>query len=229
MRYRISVSKIDQLRSYMDEEYNTTQQDVIDYLKGTKAFTPAMTLGTAFHSLVEMNHRDVEICEDPKHGTIFKVKVPELQYPMTFTAGQAKPAVEFAAAHRGAIYETPVEKEVHISGVDVLITGRVDMIEGRSGRDIKTGKYNLDVDQRYRSSQWRFYTWILGLKDFHYDNFRLLLADSNAGPIMIGSEYESVSFDTYDGIEADCLRYLASLIDFARMHDLMSYLEEKKK
>ena len=226
MNLRISVSRIEQFRKYLDEEYNgfITQQSVIDDIRGVSIRKPAMILGLAYHALLEWDRKSIEmIPTENSDGDTARVRTPDMDTHIDFHPNLVQPALQYRLDHPHMIHEVPVTKRIKVGGFNITISGRIDGLEGFEGRDAKTGDRGMDVDLWGRSYQWKYYCWMAGLLRFHYDIFQFIYERKQ----LIGVKYDTFDFKPNMGNENDCIRLVERFLDFCQQHKLMDFLIDK--
>ncbi len=178
----IRVTTIEAFRRYIQQSeydnYEITEQSVIDNI--TQEFTgnEYTRIGTAFHSIVETGKPQ---CAKVEPGTrMFLYYGREQTEPVPagrsfdidgnnviLDVPQCRMALDYRNEHEGAFHEVRMFKDYG----EAIVTGKADMIDGLEIRDIKT-KFSTPRDTEYtKSCQWRYYLDLFGADTFHYDLF----------------------------------------------------------
>lgn len=210
--YRVSVTTLEKFRRYMAETSSfDTEESLVEALEGKFEGNDKTKTGHAFHAIIE---KPQAITRSSFKGEMYAVSegigFPEQAY---------NAAMEYRSQHPLMVNEIPVSKIYNAGKHQILVSGRVDAIEGVHVRDAKT-KYRApsDISDYTDSCQWKFYLDILGLKVFHYDVFEVKRFKELV-PHSDGICYlEKVEIVPHDAIT--CLSYLT-------MNAELCYLTER--
>lgn len=178
----IRVTTIEAFRRYIQQsEYDNfeiTEQSVIDNI--TQEFTgnEYTRIGTAFHSIVETGkpqcskvgagtrsylYYGKEQTEPVPAGRAFNIDGNNVMLDVP----QCRVALDYRNEHPDAFHEVRVFKDYG----DAIVTGQADMIDGLEIRDIKT-KFSAPKDSEYiKSCQWKYYLEMFGADTFYFDLF----------------------------------------------------------
>lgn len=161
---RLPVTGLENRRYYLHPppwiDDPKTDLDYVDELVG-RIETPAMRLGTAFE--------DALVGKPPTPG-------------FTFTGD--------IRWNRPAALQVPVRYEVPLPdlGVRVVLSGRLDGIDGDVVVDVKATAKPFNLDKYHDSWQWRVYLLASGYRRFRYDVFRLLESRRTPGEFWVADQ-----------------------------------------
>lgn len=237
----IRVTTIESFRRFVEQSdydnFEITEQSVIDGI--TQEFTgnPYTRIGSAFHSVVESGkpkctraeagerkflYYGKEMTEPVPVGRTFDID----GFPVTLDVPQCKVALAYRGEHPDAFHEVREFKDYG----EAVVTGQADMIDGLEIRDIKT-KYSPARDSDYtKSCQWRFYLDIFGADTFHFDLFQFegYKLDKHGYDVrgLPLRRYEpSITCYRYDRMEEDIRFLLGMFLDWAKSRNLMKYFK----
>lgn len=178
----IRVTTIEAFRRYIQQSeydnYEITEQSVIDNI--TQEFTgnEYTRIGTAFHSIVETGKPQCAKVEPGTRKFLYYGREQTEPVPagrsfdidgnnVILDVPQCRMALDYRNEHEGAFHEVRMFKDYG----EAIVTGKADMIDGLEIRDIKT-KFSTLRDTEYtKSCQWRYYLDLFGADTFHYDLF----------------------------------------------------------
>lgn len=178
----IRVTTIEAFRRYIQQSeydnYEITEQSVIDNI--TQEFTgnEYTRIGTAFHSIVETGRPQCAKVEPGTRKFLYYGREQTEPVPagrsfdidgnnVILDVPQCRTALDYRNEHEGAFHEVRMFKDYG----EAIVTGKADMIDGLEIRDIKT-KFSTPRDTEYtKSCQWRYYLDLFGADTFHYDLF----------------------------------------------------------
>ncbi len=237
----IRVTTIEAFRRYIEQsEYDNfeiTEQSVIDNI--TQEFTgnEYTRIGTAFHSIVETGkpqctkaaagerkflYYGKEQSEPIPEGRIFDID----GNAVTLDAKQCRVALDYRSEHPDAFHEIRTFKDYG----EAIVTGCADMIDGTEIRDIKT-KYSRINDTDYiNSCQWRFYLDLFDADTFHFDLFTFEGYNKDKhGYDVRGLEltrYQpAITCYRYDKMEDDIRNLLGSFLEWAEYRNLIQHFK----
>lgn len=177
----VRVTQIEQFRRWLRQSeydnYEITEQSVIDSVTGTFEGNVKTRIGTAFHGIVECGR-----CGEPKeagerkylyYGREVTEPVPcgfvnnVGGHDVVFDEKQVQTALAYRNEHAGAFHELRTLRDFG----PAVVTGCADIVDGIEIRDIKT-KFAMPQDAVYTEScQWRYYLQLFGVDVFRYDLF----------------------------------------------------------
>lgn len=191
---RISVSDVDQYLYYRGDE-DMELDAILRRLRREEPPTPAMAMGTAFHSILE----------DATDGDEFEeVERDGFRFVFGMDAEMSLPPVR----------ECKGEHPVMVDGIPVTLVGKVDGIDGMRIWDHKlTGRF--DAEKFADAMQWRMYLWMFGAWQFTYNVF--VRYEQPDGTILV-KDLHSFDFYRYPGMEDDIMRELREYVAFVREH-----------
>ncbi len=178
----IRVTTIEAFRRYIQQSeydnYEITEQSVINNI--TQEFTgnEYTRIGTAFHSIVETGKPQCAKVEPGTRKFLYYGREQTEPVPagrsfdidgnnVILDVPQCRMALDYRNEHEGAFHEVRMFKDYG----EAIVTGKADMIDGLEIRDIKT-KFSAPRDTEYtKSCQWRYYLDLFDADTFHYDLF----------------------------------------------------------
>lgn len=191
---RVSVTDLDQLRYYRDDENGVELAELIARLKHLMPSSEAMEAGTALHKALEL----AELGE-------FKGLEAD---GFTFSF-ETDAEIELAP-----IREIKAEREYLVDDCIVTLVGKVDAINGRHIADHKfTAKF--DADRYLDSYQWRAYLDMFDADAFRWNIFE---AVESAPRNYLVRNVHALSMHRYPGMAEDVERELHEFVRFAREH-----------
>lgn len=216
--YRISVTTLEKFRRCMLQltDYDN-EAALIDAIKGQFLGNEKTMIGEAYHGLIEGDFESMQHHFKAGH--------------CLFTPAQARPAFDYAKERKGMIYEVPVRKVYSIPGRDVVVSGRLDGIEGSIERDIKTKFGAIDSIDYMDSLQWQFYLDMTSRKVFKYDVFEVVGFDAlqgNAPYELPGVQFlpaETTTCLAYPDMAEKCHTALVDFFDFVAERELFPFLK----
>lgn len=224
--YKISVTVLESFRRYMTEASPfDTEEKLLQSIKGIFRGNAKTEFGQAYHAILEGRYtigNDGKICAKG----------------MRFTPEQAKPALGYRTRHPQIVSEVPVSKIYSTKYFPVMISGRVDAIEGLFIRDAKTKFRSPDFVEYMQSCQWKFYTDMLEATGFLYDVFEIicfgdednepygnLTAQSCFFPDVQVCEVKSVACHPYAGMHDELTALVDDFIGYVENRNLWPYLK----
>ena len=196
---RLRVSDLDAWVRYVEperEEWATSTEEFLTYMRREGEPTPNMLAGSAFHDVMEHAHAgdDLEYVEARGFG---------------FTFADDLGAVALAQER-----EEPCEGVYPTPSGPVLLRGRVDGRTGIEVVDYKLTGGRFDAERLARSLQWRSYLDLTGADRFRYVVFR---AKINPPEVYVFA-VEEVTFWSYGDMRADVTRRVSELAAFVVEH-----------
>jgi hypothetical protein len=188
-----------------------TEEELIQTIKGIFIGNDLTDIGGAYHKIIE--------------GEATVMTTGLVADNIFFTTAQALAALDFKARHKNLVHEVPVKKVYETSFGPILITGRVDGLDGREIQDTKCKFGFIDFQQYLDSYQWRFYEDMLDLDLLYYDVFEVRgFEEFGAG---IPRTLPDVTFQLHDRLP--CNRY-SQLHDDCRsmVEDFLGYIDNRK-
>lgn len=225
--YTISVSKVEAFdkwtsRQTEENEQFNNEDTFLQTLKGIFVQIDHAKYGECFHAIVEGTATPVEL-KDAEGKPFMAYKYKEVCIP----AAQAKYAADYRVAHHLMTKEMPINKLYHLRDCDLIITGRIDGIEGNWLRDTKT-KYssNVDVVADYISAlHWKFYLDIMGMDMLFFDIFQVsgfkTIKDCLSAKIK---PWEPLPVKRYPSLERDITEAMEDLIDYLTFKNLLDWI-----
>ena len=241
----IRVTQIEAFRRYIQQsEYDNfeiTEQSVIDSITGEFKGNEYSRIGTAFHSIIETGHPECTKAEPGErkfiaYGREQTETLPEGRtfsidgHDITLDTAQCKIALDYRNTHQSAFHEVRLFKRYE----DVIVTGQADMIEGTEIRDIKT-KYSAIRPSDYTNScQWRFYLDIFNADVFHFDMFQfhgynIEKHGYDVRGLLLEQKHPSITCYRYERMQEDINILLSQFIEWAKERNLMQYFKSYKQ
>lgn len=241
----IRVTQIEAFRRYIQQSdydnFEITEQSVIDQI--TQEFTgnEYTFIGTAFHSIVETGRPVCSKAEAGERKFLYYGKEQTEPVPagrtfdiegnaVTLDVPQCRVALDYRNEHPGAFHEVRQFKDYG----EAIVTGQADMIDGTEIRDIKT-KFSAPRDTDYiKSCQWRYYLDIFGADTFHFDLFVFdgYNKDKHGCDVRglpLQRHTPSLTCYRYDTMHADNLYLLQMFIDWLKEKNLMKHFKTYDK
>ena len=240
----VRVTQIESFRRYIEQSdydnYEITEQSVIDSISGSFQGNTKTRIGTAFHSIVETGKPVCRKAEPGQRtylaygkektealpaGRIFNIEGHEV----TLDIAQCKVALDYRNEHPDAFHEYRTYKDYG----PAVVTGQADMIDCLEIRDIKTKYSSVNPDDYVRSCQWRFYLDMFGADTFHFDLFCFHgYNEERHGYDVRGLELTrytpQITCRRYDGMERDTRNLLDQFLDWCQFRNLTHYLYKTK-
>jgi hypothetical protein len=220
---RISVTTLEKFRRYLVEASPfDTEANLIESLKGLFTGNDKTKTGSAYHKIIEGEYEQT-------NGIVF-VTADKLRF--AFTPGQAKPALDFRKAHPSMANEIDVRAIYETNFGPIQISGRVDVLEGATCRDIKTLYRSLSESEYTDSIQWKFYCDMLGINQFYYDVFEFRGFDQlpSAEIMYIGKDVDVIYHDPigclwYPDAKQECQSLLNLFLDYINNRNFFHLLK----
>ena len=220
--YRISVTTIEKFRRYLFQaSAYDTEESLLQSIKGIFTGNDKTRVGSCCHKIIE---QEAHIADGGLIAQADGVQV-------FFTAEQAAPFVEFKRQHPRMIHEVPASKVYLTSFGPILVTSRIDGVEGRQIQDSKTKFKTPDLREYADSYQWRFYEDMLDVDLFHYDIFEVRGFEALKG----AQPYQLPGVQFLDSVRLECARYehmgddcrlmLQEFLDYIELRNLWKYLK----
>ena len=237
----IRVTQIEAFRRYIEQsEYDNfeiTEQSVIDSITGDFQGNELTRIGTAFHSIVETGHPECQKVASGVRRFLYYGKEQSEPVPagrafnidgnvITLDVEQCKVALAYRNEHPSAFHEVRGYKEYD----EVIVTGQADMIDLTEIRDIKT-KFSPIRDADYLNScQWRFYLDIFGADTFHFDLFtfegyKKEKHSQDVRGLPLTRHLPSITCYRYNKLSEDNEFLLGMFIDWAKQRNLIHYFK----
>jgi len=211
--YRISVTTIEKFRRYLTEAspYDT-EESLLQSITGVFTGNDKTRTGSCCHKIIE---QEAYVTDG---GLIARADGVQI----FFTDEQAAPFVEFKRQHPLMIHEVPASK-VYLTGIGpVLVSARIDGVEGQQIQDTKTKFRDFNLREYADSYQWRYYLDMLGIDLFHYDIFEVRGFEALSGP----QPYQLPGVEFLDPVRLECARYQYMADDCRLMlQEFLTYIE----
>jgi hypothetical protein len=192
--YRISVTTIEKFHRFItDASPFDTEASLLESIKGIFLGNDKTRVGSCYHKIIEQEAHIVD------GGLVAEADGVQI----FFSDQQALPAVEFKRRHYHMIHEVPATKICDTKIGPVLLSARIDGLEGLHVQDTKTKFRPVDLVQYADSYQWRYYLDMLGLDTFYYDVFEVCGFEALSG----GQPFTLPGVIFRDPVRLECLRY----------------------
>ncbi len=235
----VRVTQIEQFRRWLRQperdNFEITEQSVIDSVTGVFEGNVKTRIGTAFHHMVEAGfcgsrvgagerkylYYGKELAEPVPRGYAHNVE----DNTVVFDEAQVRTALAYREEHSGAFHEVRTFKDFG----PAVVTGCADMIDGVEIRDIKT-KFAMPQDAAYTEScQWRFYMQLFGVRVFHYDLFLFegYKEDKHGYDVRglnLVRHTPPITVYWYERLQEDNEALLREFLEWAKERDLTHYL-----
>lgn len=227
--YTISVSKVEAFHKWVarqteDNEAFNNEESFLATLMGKFVQIDHAKYGECFHAIVEgtATHEIYRPNEPDPDGTWGGWKYKEVIIPDS----QGRHAVDYRNAHPYMTKELPVSKLYHLRDCDLIITGRIDGLEGNVLRDTKTKYSNPDIMEDYiQSIQWKFYLDIMAMDTLMFDIFQVSgfksIADCLTAKIK---PWEPLPVKRYPTMTQDITEAMEDLMEYLRFKNLLEYV-----
>lgn len=196
-----------------------TEKSVIESIMGTTEWKPAMTFGSAFHKILEV---DASQFYDKKLGS-YVIQDDQMPEPVIMSQAEVDVANKYRETYPHMIHEIKGKYRTQILDYDITVNMRMDGMDGVVVHEKKTTKQFYGVEGFERSMQWRFYALATECRIIQYDIFKI--TESKTGPRRI--EHIYFQFFPYKGMKVETDRWIIQLIHFAESKGLMEYLIPK--
>lgn len=228
--YTISVSKVEAFdkwtsRQTEENEQFNNEDTFLQTLKGVFVQIDHAKYGECFHAIVEgtaiywtmHDTNDVNSPAGYTCGPKGEAFIPD---------SQAKHAIEYRNAHPYMTKELPINKLYHLRDCDLIITGRIDGIEGNWLRDTKTKYSNPDVvEDYYNALHWKFYLDMMGMDMLFFDIFQVsgfkTIKDCLTAKIK---PWEPLPVKRYPTLERDITEAMEDLIEYLTFKNLLDWI-----
>lgn len=240
----VRVTQIESFRRWMYQSdydnFEISEQSVIDGITQEFQGNEYTRIGTAFHSIVETGQPVSEkvpagVREYTYYGKPVTEPVPcgrkfDIDgHAVIFDVPQCRVALDYRNEHPDAYHEIRSYMEYD----EAVVTGCADMIDGIEIRDIKT-KYSVPKDSDYiNSCQWRYYMQLFNVSTFHFDlfvfnDYKLDKHGYDVRGLRL-TRHDPITVYRYPGLEQDNANLLHEFMAWAKERELIKYLNYKEK
>lgn len=223
---RLSPSKLEKFRMYIQEEYQgaITKEKVIDSITGKDVWTPQATFGSAFGAVIRYG-KDKYYNPNTKK---YHVQDEDMPAEVILYEEDVKHAQVFHVEHPHATYETWVWYDIFVDGVKVTFPMRCDCLEGLVIHEVKTTTKSISVEFYERSLQWRLYIAALGAEFVEYHVFKYLPPAKKIRVHRVNKPVE-FKFYGYDKLLEDLRRWIRMMLEFIEINDLNDYIIHERR
>jgi hypothetical protein len=217
----VSPSKLEVYRRYMNQEWrgSVTLQNVVDYIKGVKVWSPKMNFGTAYHYLLEHGPEKYLDHSTGKY-VVFRGSMPE---PVIFTEPQVEPVIYFREKYPRMVYETIHYYPLEVGGKEICLGMIIDGLNGLEVHEQKTVEGEFNFTNYARSLQWKIYLLATGANLIQYNVFEYK-RDKLSEEILI--KYKPFKLYPYAEMEGDVMGYVSGFLNFCESMGLTEYLKK---
>jgi hypothetical protein len=216
--FRVNVTMLEKFRRYMDNVSPfDSEEALVECIKGIFEGNAKTSVGQAMHQVLEGKY---EILPDRKRKKDL-VKAGGI----IFSMDQAMPALSYRINHPRISSEISVKQIYQTYYGPIMVTGRVDAIEGIHVRDAKYKFRNINLNDYTESCQWKFYLDMLDCMIFYYDLFEIKGFKENH--IFEGFAMDAdVKIIAHDPLQ--CLRYPTMRQELGTLlNDFLDYIDNR--
>lgn len=225
MKLRISPSTLENFRVCRLGLFNKTDLDFIADLKRERQKTEAMSLGSAFHAIIENGDVYPAPELDPGSQLVFE---PELGVTWLFKKAAVLRALVYRREYSPLIHEIPGQLITQIENYEVVSNLRIDGAQGLLLHEVKTTSSTFPIDREkfYDSVQWRMYCLVTGAFAVKYTIFKVEKSKTNA---RIIEDMKPDSFEFYAEVRDKSYvdNWMKELIFFLEKRGLLHLVELK--
>lgn len=198
----IRVTQLENFRRFRDDVPGSSEQQVIDSITGKFDGNDKTNIGSAFHAIIENPVLEclLRTHEFKKLGVTFSDEQLGLALIHAQNLGLFTPEIQ-----EKKIFETDSGK--------ILITGKMDVLQGNVIRDTKITFGQPEMQKYADSIQWKLYLSIFELDKFVYDVFEVIGYDEIMGRDISKCEikqHEPFECFRYENMETDINNLLYS-------------------
>jgi hypothetical protein len=226
--YRIRVTLLESFRRYINEvsEYDTEER-LIEMIKGDFKGNDKSRVGSAFHRIVEEGER-AWLPSSPRPGAFAVVPDPG-EAPILFNQDFVSAALNYRRARPNMTHEVPIHKIFNVPRLgQVMITGKIDGIEGRVLEDQKVQFKDPNYAEFLDSIQWKLYCNILGVDRFNYHFFQVKGWDEENPRDLTGCRlvvHEPLSCTRYNSMDQDVDSLIWDFIHYLQLKQFFPLLK----
>lgn len=244
MKPLIRTTQLESFRKYLNQSdydnFEITEQSVIDSITGDFVGNVYTHIGTAFHRIIEEGTPQCEKVDAGERTFLYYGKEQTEPIPcgrsfdvdgnkVVLDVAQCKVALAYRNEYPDAFHEVRLYKDYG----EAIVTGCADMVDGLEIRDIKT-KYSTPSDADYiNSAQWRYYLELFNLDVFHFDLF--VFDEYNKDKhgydvrgLTLERRTPAITCYRYKGMEDDNRNLLHQFLEWCEYRDLIKYLLKDK-
>ena len=230
---RISVTMLEKFRRYMaDAAPWDTEQSLIEMIKTDFTGNEFTVVGTALHNIIE----------DP-HGKKCSYYIgSDTEYILTNNVGipieAATVCKNFHEQYPYMVHEVPIKEIYETTYGPILISARMDGVNGKRVHDFKS-RYSqlIGIEQYTESCQNKFYLDMLSCEEAEYNVFELIGYDKHRGfnikdlknsiKLLDGisiCQHDPIVCSAYDNMHKDLLMLIESFIKYVKHKSLEGYI-----
>ena len=195
----------------------STEENLLETLTGKFTGNEYTRIGTAFHKIVESG--DVTIHE----GDLRRLRIDE--FDVLMNQQHIDIALQYKAENKGCFHEIRTTKKYLIEGIEITVSGGLDLLLGNLIRDIKTKYSAIRSEADYTDSyQWRFYLDLFDVPKFCYDVFEFKgykkerdLYDVSKLKLI---RHEPIECLEYAGMRKDIEKLLTQFVEYLQFRNL---------
>lgn len=217
--YKVNATLLETFRRYLKTDY-TTAQDVNRAIMGVFEPNRIMSLGSAFHSILERPDRlNVMIRDDE---TVRSTYVEQDEF--RFEHADIETATSYITPTQCVEIRTTRRYETSLGVVHVV--SKVDAMRGSRVEEYKTKWSQFQIDSYCDSAQWKLYLEAFQAKSVRYTVFEMKDTEGD----FIDARLRDVHVFTmypYESMHGDIMKLLESLMEYARVNNLLTFLVPK--
>jgi len=208
----------------------STEENLLETLTGKFTGNEYTRIGTAFHKIVECGDISRKLIPDLNNCIKSVVKVDD--FDVIFNQSHIDIAFQYKAEIQGCFHELRASKVYLIDGVEIEVSGGLDVLLGNLIRDIKTKYSAIRSETDYTDSyQWRFYLDLFEVPKFLYDIFEFKgykkERDMYDVSKLILVRHEPIECLEYAGMRKDIEKLLTQFVEYLQFRNLMYLFDEK--
>ena len=214
----VRVTTIEAFRRFIqDASIYSTEENLLETLTGKFTGNEYTRIGTAFHKIVECG--DVSF----HHNDCRVVLIDNI--PIEMNQQHIDTALQYKAENKGCFHELRTSKKYLIDGIEIEVSGGLDLLLGNLIRDIKTKYSSLRSIEDYTNSyQWRFYLDLFEMEEFCYDIFEFKGYNKERDLYDVSKlklvRHEPIPCIWYAGMQRDIEKLLSQFIEYLQFKNL---------
>ena len=219
----VRVTTIEAFRRFIQgASIYSTEENLLETLTGKFIGNEYTRIGTSFHKIIECGDVSKKV-NFASLGEFSLIKIDE--FDVIFNQQQIDTALEYKSENKGCFHELRTSKKYLIDGIEIEVSGGLDLLLGNLIRDIKTKYSSLRSIEDYTNSyQWRFYLDLFEMEEFCYDIFEFKgykkerdLYDVSKLQLV---RHEPITCIWYAGMQRDIEKLLSQFIEYLQFRNL---------
>ncbi|MRS02112.1 hypothetical protein EG832_02595 [bacterium] len=207
---RISTTTVEAFRRFRTTDY-LPEEKLIRQIKGEEPPSEYMTLGTAFHDIMENPHDRLDHDKQlfVSNGISFEFEGINKVYDL----------IDYSFP-----FEHKTEKIYFPDGKEISIVAKVDQLKAMYVGELKSCWSTFDYEGYAGSCQWKFYSDIFEALRVDY----IVAVLKNERPVRL-SELHTFSMYPYTGMQAELIEVLSDMAAWIEFRGLEKYFKPKEK